>query len=130
MRLNILGRAGWAIWMIGLCCAPGAVFAQSAVPPAPSGVHALPSVIPIFPLEDAMLFPDVSHPLHIFESRYRAMVADALKGDRIIGMVTLKPGYEANYEGRPKIYPSAAPARSWTPSSRLTAATTSCCAAS
>jgi Lon protease-like protein len=33
------------------------------------------------------------------------MVTDALKGDRIIGMVTLKEGYEGNYEGRPPIYP-------------------------
>ncbi len=51
-----------------------------------------------------MLFPGVSRPLHIFEPRYRAMVAEALKGDRIIGMVTLKPGYEANYAGRPPVY--------------------------
>ena len=65
---------------------------------------ALPSAIPIFPLEVTMLFPEVSRPLHIFEPRYRAMVADALKGDRIIGMTTLKPGFEANYAGRPPIY--------------------------
>jgi hypothetical protein len=65
---------------------------------------ALPPQIPIFPLEPTMLFPGVPRPLHIFEPRYRAMVADALKGDRIIGMVTLKPGYEADYAGRPPIY--------------------------
>jgi Lon protease-like protein len=51
-----------------------------------------------------MLFPGVSRPLYIFEARYRAMVADALKGDRIIGMTTLKPGFDANYGGRPPIY--------------------------
>ena len=68
------------------------------------GQTTLPPVIPIFPLEPPMLFPGVSRPLYIFEGRYRAMVADALKGDRIIGMVTLKPGYEANYRGRPPIY--------------------------
>ena len=51
-----------------------------------------------------MLFPGVSRPLYIFEPRYRAMVADALKGDRIIGMTTLRPGYEADYAGRPPIY--------------------------
>jgi hypothetical protein len=65
----------------------------------------LPPTIPIFPLPDVMLFPNVSRPLHIFEPRYRAMVADALKGDRIIGMVLLRPGYEADYEGRPAVYP-------------------------
>jgi hypothetical protein len=46
----------------------------------------------------------VSRPLHIFEPRYRAMIADALKGDRIIGMTTLKPGFESDYAGRPPIY--------------------------
>ena len=62
-------------------------------------------VIPIFPLPNVVLFPNVFLPLHIFEMRYRAMVADALAGDRMIGMVLLKPGYEADYEGRPAIYP-------------------------
>jgi Lon protease-like protein len=84
--------------------AGGNVRAQSAPPEKAPGADKLPSVIPIFPLEEAMLFPGVSRPLYIFEPRYRAMVADALKGDRIIGMTTLKPGYEANYEGRPPIY--------------------------
>ena len=64
----------------------------------------LPPTIPIFPLPNAVLFPNVFMPLHIFEPRYRAMVADALAGDRIIGMVLLKPGFEADYEGRPPVY--------------------------
>jgi Lon protease-like protein len=65
----------------------------------------LPPTIPIFPLDDVVLFPNISRPLHIFEPRYRAMVADALEGDRIIGMVLLRPGYETDYEGRPPVYP-------------------------
>jgi uncharacterized protein len=65
----------------------------------------LPPTIPIFPLPGAVLFPNVFLPLHIFEPRYRAMVAEALAGDRIIGMVLLRPGWEADYEGRPAIYP-------------------------
>lgn len=77
-----------------LLCAGSTVQAQTA----------LPQDIPIFPLEVTMLFPGVSRPLYIFEPRYRAMVADALKGDRIIGMTTLKPGFEADYAGRPPIY--------------------------
>ena len=64
----------------------------------------LPGTIPIFPLPNVVLFPNVFLPLHIFEPRYRAMVADALAGDRIIGMVLLQPGYEANYEGRPPVF--------------------------
>ena len=65
----------------------------------------LPPTIPIFPLPNVVLFPNVFLPLHIFEPRYRAMVADALAGDRIIGMVLLQPGFEADYEGRPPVYP-------------------------
>jgi len=64
----------------------------------------LPPGIPLFPLPNVVLFPNVFLPLHIFETRYREMVGDALAGDRIIGMVLLRPGYEANYEGRPPIY--------------------------
>ena len=52
-----------------------------------------------------MLFPGMAVPLRIFEPRYRAMVADALKGNRIIGMVQLRPGYEADYERSPSIFP-------------------------
>jgi len=65
----------------------------------------LPPTIPIFPLPNAVLFPNVCLPLHVFEPRYRAMVKEALTNDRIIGMVLLQPGYEANYEGRPRVYP-------------------------
>ncbi len=64
----------------------------------------LPPTIPIFPLDTVVLFPNVFLPLHIFEPRYRAMVSDALQGDRIIGMVLLRPGFEANYHGRPPVY--------------------------
>jgi Lon protease-like protein len=64
----------------------------------------LPSTIPLFPLPSVVLFPNVCLPLHIFEPRYREMTADALKGDRIIGMVLLRPGWEGNYEGRPATY--------------------------
>jgi uncharacterized protein len=65
----------------------------------------LPPSIPIFPLPNVVLFPNVFLPLHIFEPRYREMVSDALAGDRIIGMSLLKPGWEPDYEGRPDVYP-------------------------
>jgi len=64
----------------------------------------LPPIIPIFPLPNVVLFPSVFLPLHIFEPRYRAMVRDALGGDRIIGMALLRPGWDAHYEGSPAIY--------------------------
>lgn len=65
----------------------------------------LPSEIPIFPLPNVVLFPSALLPLHIFEPRYRAMVADALEGERLIGMVMLRPGWEPHYEERPDVYP-------------------------
>jgi uncharacterized protein len=43
--------------------------------------------IPVFPLAGALLFPRAQLPLHIFEPRYRAMVRDAMAGERLIGMV-------------------------------------------
>lgn len=64
----------------------------------------LPAEIPLFPLPEVALFPGVSRPFLIFEPRYREMVADALKGDRIIGMVLLRAGYEKDYDGRPPIF--------------------------
>jgi Lon protease-like protein len=65
----------------------------------------LPPTLPIFPLPNVVLFPNVFLPLHIFEPRYRDMVATALQEDRIIGMVLLRPGWEGQYEGRPPVYP-------------------------
>ena len=72
--------------------------------PAQAAAPTLPTEIPLFPLPETTLFPGVSRPLLIFEPRYRAMIADALKGDRIVGMVRLRPGFEKDYEGRPPIY--------------------------
>jgi Lon protease-like protein len=46
-----------------------------------------------------VLFPNVFLPLHIFEPRYREMIADVLKSDRLIAMVLIQPKWEASYEG-------------------------------
>jgi uncharacterized protein len=61
--------------------------------------------LPLFPLPNVVLFPNVFLPLHIFEPRYREMVADAVASDRMIGMVLLRPGWERDYDGRPPVYP-------------------------
>ena len=62
-------------------------------------------LLPLFPLPNVVLFPNVFLPLHIFEPRYREMVADTVSSDRLIGMVLLRPGWDKDYEGRPPIYP-------------------------
>jgi Lon protease-like protein len=63
------------------------------------------SSIPLFPLPNVVLFPCAVLPLHIFEDRYRAMTAAALRGDRQIAMALLKPGWEKDYHRRPEIEP-------------------------
>ena len=77
---------------------------RSERPSSATGATGLPDTIPLFPLAEAVLFPNGSRPLVIFEPRYRAMVGDALNGNRIIGMVTLQPGHEQEYDGRPPIH--------------------------
>lgn len=65
----------------------------------------LPGRIPIFPLPNVVLFPHVFLPLHVFEPRYREMVADAVDGDRLIGMVLLRDGWQRHAGPNPPIYP-------------------------
>src|SRR5262245_28338929 len=66
----------------------------------------LPTVIPIFPLPNVVLFPQVMLPLHIFEPRYRRMVRDAeTQHPPLIGMTLLRGNWQEQYEGTPDIYP-------------------------
>ena len=74
-----------------------------------SSTHLLPidwmSELAVFPLPRVVFFPGTLLPLHIFEPRYRAMVRDCLSGERPVMAVTLlKPGYEADYDGRPAMH--------------------------
>ena len=59
----------------------------------------------LFPLPNLVLFPHVAQPLHIFEARYRQMMADALEDDRRLAMALLRPGWEEDYHLRPPIHP-------------------------
>lgn len=47
----------------------------------------LPGAIPVFPLAGAILLPRGQLPLNIFEPRYLKMIDDALRGERIVGMI-------------------------------------------
>ena len=55
------------------------------------GPDELPTVFPIFPLAGVLLLPRGELPLNIFEQRYIVMVDDALRGERIIGMIQPDP---------------------------------------
>jgi len=63
-----------------------------------------PEIVPVFPLPNAVLFPETVLSLHVFEPRYRAMVRDAVGGGRRIAIALLRPGWEADYEGTPAIH--------------------------
>src|SRR5262249_36222310 len=52
----------------------------------------LPKVIPVFPLDGALLLPHASRPFNIFEPRYLNLRADVMAADRILGMVQTAPG--------------------------------------
>ena len=54
-----------------------------------------------------VFFPETLLPLHIYEPRYRKMIADALGGDQTVCVALLKPGWETDYEGSPDVYPVA-----------------------
>ena len=68
--------------------------------PSPSDIQEFP----IFPLPNVVLFPRTVLPLHIFEPRYKQMVADALEGNRQIGMVLLQPGWEGRQNESPDTF--------------------------
>ena len=59
----------------------------------------------LFPLPNLVLFPHVAQPLHVFEARYRQLMADALEDDRLITMALLRPGWEEQYHLNPPIHP-------------------------
>jgi Lon protease-like protein len=58
--------------------------------------------MPLFPLPNVVLFPNVSMRLHIFEDRYRAMTRDLLDGERFVAMGLILEGASAADE-RPAV---------------------------
>lgn len=63
------------------------------------GPRDCPEVIPIFPLPGALLLPRGQMPLNIFEPRYVEMIDDAMRSDRLIGMI--QPDAEAESGAAP-----------------------------
>ena len=63
-----------------------------------------PAMVPLFPLPGALLLPRGQMPLNIFEPRYLAMVDDALKSHRLIGMIQPDEGAEDGSRLVPPLY--------------------------
>ena len=62
----------------------------------------LPKIIPIFPLNNFIIFPKTSVPLNIFEPRYIEMVNDSMKSNKFIGMI--QPRNEKKDLGSPRLH--------------------------
>ena len=71
----------------------------------------LPEAIPLFPLSGAILLPGGQLPLNIFEPRYLAMFDDAMRGERIIGIVQPAGGDDAGPAQTPVLRPVGAAGR-------------------
>ena len=63
----------------------------------------LPNVIPVFPLPGALLLPRGQMPLNSFEPRYVAMIDDALRGPRLVGMIQPDPAHPGS-EDKPTLF--------------------------
>src|SRR5262249_26843384 len=59
----------------------------------------------LFPLPNLVLFPHVAQPLHVFEPRYRQLMADAWAGVGLTTMAVWRPGWEEDYHKSPPIHP-------------------------
>jgi len=54
--------------------------------------------IPLFPLPNLVLFPNIVLPLHIFEDRYKMMINACIEQDELFGLVLLRKGAEEESE--------------------------------
>jgi uncharacterized protein len=61
----------------------------------------------LFPLPNLVFFPHSLQGLHIFEPRYRQMMAEAVAGDMTMALALLRPGWEPIYDDRPPLFPVA-----------------------
>jgi Lon protease-like protein len=61
----------------------------------------IPQEISIFPLANAVFFPNTILPLNIFEPRYKKMVEDALGSNKMIGMIQAREG---NISKKPEVF--------------------------
>jgi Lon protease-like protein len=60
--------------------------------------------LPVFPLPNAVFFPNTLLPLHVFEPRYRELVRHVMETDQRMGVALLRPGFEESYHEAPPIH--------------------------
>ena len=62
----------------------------------------LPNQIPVFPLNNFIIFPKTTVPLNIFEPRYIKMVNNSMKSNNLLGMI--QPKSFNNNKGIPELH--------------------------
>ncbi len=67
-------------------------------------VEAFSHRVRLFPLPELVMFPRVLQPLHVFEPRYRELLADALNDDRLIAMALYRRADDAFSQGKPPLF--------------------------
>src|SRR5512138_656763 len=79
--------------------------AERIAPPDPkAALRSAVAALKVFPLHGAAVLPGTPAPFHVFEPRYRALVADALAGDRILAIPALYAKADAQAL-RPRVRP-------------------------
>lgn len=73
--------------------------------PAQASAQSVPDVLPLLPVTDGVLFPGVSNEIQIIAPEHKLLVEDAVRGDSLIGLVTLRPGGAPNAAGKGEIFP-------------------------
>src|SRR5438132_13161867 len=58
--------------------------------------------MPLFPLEQVVLFPGMSLPLHIFEERYKVMIGACHLTDQLFGVLLIRSGSEVGAAAQPE----------------------------
>jgi Lon protease-like protein len=59
--------------------------------------------LPLFPLPQLVFFPSARLPLHVFEPRYRALLAHCLETHRAMAVVQITDPSDLDDEGQPRI---------------------------
>jgi hypothetical protein len=66
-------------------------------------VSGLERVLPLFPLEQVVLFPGMPLPLRVFEERYKVMIGECQVTDRLFGIVLIRSGLEVGAPAEPEL---------------------------
>ena len=65
-------------------------------------INNLPKTIPVFPINNFIIFPKTTVPLNIFEPRYIEMIDESMKSNKLIGMI--QPRNSINNQSKPILH--------------------------